>query len=86
MVELASSVLSTQRAGNAKPHTEISFWQTPRVRTTFTVVSRILTGFLVGYFVFTPTEKVTSKTFKEQTTLMLFVLNCYDLLWHKHLV
>ena len=54
---------------------------------TFTGVSRIQTGFLVsGRFVFTPTQKVASKTFKKQTTLMLFVLNCHDLLWHKHLI
>ena len=30
-----------------------------------TGVSRIQTGFLVGRFVFTPTQKVASKTFKE---------------------
>ena len=36
--------------------------QTPH---TFTGVSRIQTGFLVARFVFTPTEKVASKTFKE---------------------
>ena len=46
--------------------------QTPH---TFSGVSRIQTGFLVGRFVFTPTQNVASKTFKEKKpTLMLFVL------------
>ena len=47
---------------------------------TFTGVSRVQAWFLVRLFVFTSTLKVLSK----QTTLYR-VLNCHDLLWHKHL-
>ena len=32
---------------------------------TFTDISHIQTGFLVGHFVFTPTQKVPYNTFKE---------------------
>ena len=52
--------------------TVITFWAVPstfclRGQTlhTFTGVSHIQTGFLVGRFVFTPTQKVFFKTFKE---------------------
>ena len=37
------------------------------LRIPLTGVSRIQTGLLVGRFVFTPTQKVASKTFKEKT-------------------
>ena len=38
-------------------------------------------------FVFTPTKKVASTTFREKkNTPMLFVLNCHDFLWSKRLV
>ena len=39
-----------------------------KLHTPLTGVSRIQTGFLVGRFVFTPTQKVASKTFKENKT------------------
>ena len=57
--------------------------QTPH---TFTGVSRIQTGFLVGRFVFTHTEKDASKTSKETNHTDAFCLNCHDLLRHKQLV
>ena len=47
---------------------------------TFTGVSRIQTGFLVGRFVFTPTQKVASKTFKETNHTDAFGLNCHDIM------
>ena len=37
-------------------------------------------------FCFYPYTEGSPKTFKETNTLMLFVLNCHDLLWHKRLV
>ena len=57
--------------------------QTPH---TFTGVSPTQTGFLVGSFVFTPTQKVASMTFKETNLTDALTTNCNDLLWHKHLV
>ena len=50
--------------------------QTPH---TFTGVSRMQTGFLVGRFVFTPTQNVASKTFKETNHTDAFCFNCHDL-------
>ena len=53
--------------------------QTPH---TFTGVSRIQTVFLVGRFVFTPTQKVASKTFKETNhtdTFFLIVMIYYGI-------
>ena len=53
--------------------------QTPH---TFTGVFRIQTGFLVGHFVFTPTQKVSSKTFKETNhtdTFCLIVMIYYGI-------
>ena len=55
-----------------------------KLRTPLTGVSRIQTGFLIGRFVFTPTRKAASKTFKTHTDA--FCLKCHDFLWHKHLV
>ena len=52
---------------------------------TFTGVSHKQTGFLVGRFDFTPTQKVASKTFTETNYTDAFCFNCHDLLWHKHL-
>ena len=57
--------------------------QTPQ---TFTGISRTQTGFLVGRFVFTPTQRIASKTFKETNHTDTFFFNCHDLLRHKHLV
>ena len=41
---------------------------------------KLQTGFIVGCFVFTPTKKVPLKTLRKQTTLMLFIVNCPDLI------
>ena len=49
---------------------------------TFTGVSRIQTGFLVGRFPFTPKQKVASKTFKETNhtdTFLLIVMIYYGI-------
>ena len=62
------------------------FWLRGQSPPTFTGVSRIQTGFLVGRFAFTPKQKVASKTFKETNHTDTFLFNCHDLLWHKHLV
>ena len=45
------------------------------------MVCRVQTRFLVRHFVFTPTHKVASHTFKETATLILFVLNFSNLLF-----
>ena len=44
-----------------------------------TGVSRMQTGFLVERFVFTPTQNVASKTFKETNHTDAFCFNCHDL-------
>ena len=49
--------------------------QTPH---TFTGVSTIQTGFLVGRFVLTPTQNVASKTLKETNHTDAFCFNCHD--------
>ena len=58
------------------------FWLRGQSPPTFTGVSRIQTGFLVGRFAFTPKQKVASKTFKETNhtdTFLLIVMIYYGI-------